>query len=92
MTKPLFTAELARALGMRDRVEGVDSEMRNLTLARFHGRKKLEQAYWAGWNEANDYFDACWQWGREECFAEMAGHLAADIEEAAMHRAAGRLN
>jgi hypothetical protein len=56
------------ALGVRDRVMGVDAEARRITLDRFRGRRgrrRLERAYRAGWLEAKLYCSNCWQWGRD---------------------------
>jgi hypothetical protein len=61
----LIYLEIAEAFGFRDRVCGVDSEERGITLSRFCGYKCLEQAYWAGWFEADHYVNNHWEWGRQ---------------------------
>ena len=62
----MYTLEIAEALGIRDRIMGVDAEARGITLARFRGirgRKRLERAYRGGWLEAESYCGNCWDWG-----------------------------
>jgi hypothetical protein len=70
---------IAEALGYRDRCLSVDAEDRHITLARFKGCRRLEQAYWYGWDAANDYVDYHWYRG-------------AELAEARLLREAGRLN
>ena len=55
--------EIANALGVRDRIQGIDADGRNITLARFRGRQRLEQAYWNGFLEANHYVSNHYRWG-----------------------------
>jgi hypothetical protein len=55
--------EIAMALGIRDRIMGVDADARRITLARFRGVRDLEHAYYCGWREADGYCANCWTWG-----------------------------
>ena len=63
-----FTPEI-----FRDRILSIDSEERGCTLARFNGLKRLERAYWDGYNEADHYCDNCWKWGAELAKRETCG-------------------
>jgi hypothetical protein len=76
MTDERLTPEIAECFGYRDRCQGVDSEERNITISRFNGRKRLEQAYWAGFWEADHYVGRHWDWGRAAAFREMRGGLS----------------
>jgi hypothetical protein len=50
-----FTPELAFALGVRDRIMGVDADARHTTVERFDGCTYLEHAYYSGWIECSHY-------------------------------------
>jgi hypothetical protein len=68
-----YELQIAAAFGFRDRILGIDSDERGCTLARFNGRKRLERAYWDGYNEADHYCDNCWKWGAELAKRETCG-------------------
>lgn len=71
--KPTLTAELAEALGYRDRCNGVDWLPRAETQWRHNieGNPKLTQAYRRGWIAAGDYIDRHFDWGRRTGFREL---------------------
>jgi hypothetical protein len=66
MAMETMSLEIAAAFGFRDRCLGIDSGERQTTLSRFQGSKRLENAYWRGWNEADSYASNCWRWGDEQ--------------------------
>ncbi len=59
-----FTPEIAFALGVRDRIAGIDADTRRDTIARFDGCTYLERSYWDGYCEASIYCDNVARWAQ----------------------------